>query len=387
MIEPRQPGKFPLVFVHGFFSSPDVWAEAANEILADPHLRDRYQLMAYSYPTGRPFVESAAILRRELTAFTETYNADGQDSSMSNMVIIGHSMGGLVAKLTVTHSDDRLWYSIANRPLSDINVSDEGRQRLANLFYFEPLPFVRRVVFVGTPHDGAALASQSIGRLMSRCVEHPADQMIEHNLLIQANPDVFSPEVAQRIPTSIDMLDPHSCLLQAVQGLCAGQGVQFHNIVGAAFLSPLNGCGDGVVAVRSAQHPCVSTEKRIHANHTRLHQDLESIREMRCILRRHLLEADDQPLGDPCEDVTPDGGESDFSEPCPPEAWIEECADVLELEAPTETTVRLSPGVDWREWGAVDVLGAAQAVQDPETSPPDAVPELFGPELVIPAVP
>ncbi len=284
MIEPRQPGKVPVVFVHGFFSSPGVWAEAANEILADPHLRDRYQLMAYSYPTGRPFLESAAILRRELTAFAETYDADGQDPSMSNMVIIGHSMGGLVAKLTVTHSDDRLWNSVAKRPLSDIKVSDEGRQRLANLFYFEPLPFVRRVVFVGTPHDGAGLASSSIGRLTSRCVEHPADEMIEHHLLIQANPDVFSPELAQRIPTSIDMLDPHSCLLRAIQTLCPGQDVQLHNIVGTACLSPLSGHGDGVVAASSAVHPWVSTEKRVHANHTGLHQDLESIREMRCIL-------------------------------------------------------------------------------------------------------
>ena len=56
MLEPRQPGKYPIVFVHGFFSSPAIWANVANEIMASPELRDRFQIMAYRYPTGRPFV-------------------------------------------------------------------------------------------------------------------------------------------------------------------------------------------------------------------------------------------------------------------------------------------------------------------------------------------
>ena len=149
LLEPRQPGKYPLVFVHGFFSSPVIWADMADEIMARPGLHNCYQLIAYRYPTGRPFVESAAVLRRELSAFVKTYDSQEQDPSMYNMAMIGHSMGGLVAKLTVTRSGDRLWYAIANRPLSDINVPDAGRQRLAEMFYFEPLPFVRRVVFLG----------------------------------------------------------------------------------------------------------------------------------------------------------------------------------------------------------------------------------------------
>ncbi len=306
---------------------------------------------------------------------------------MSNMIVIGHSMGGLIAKLTVTHSDDRLWYSIANRPLSDIKVSDEGRQRLADQFYFEPLPFVRRVVFVGAPHDGADLASRGIGRLASNCVVQPADEMIEHSLLIKANPDTFSPEVARRMPTSIDILDRRSRMLQAIQSLCPGQSVQLHNIVGVACLSPITGCGDGVVSVRSAQHPWVSTEKRIHATHTALHRDLESIREMRCIMRRHLLEADDQPMDGACEDVTSDGGEPSIATPCPPGAEVDRWSDDLEAHASSQRTVRLSPSAEWLDWGGIDARDAPPALEDPAPDLPDTAPELFGPELVFPAEP
>lgn len=149
------------------------------------------QLMAYRYPTGRPFPESAAILRRELLALKETYDPRGEDPGIANTAVIGHSMGGLVSKLVVTHSDDRLWSSIACRPLSEINVSDQQRRRLQELFYFEPVPFVRRLVFMGTPHDGAQLASRTVGRWSSSCVQQPSDERIEHNLLVKQNPVRF----------------------------------------------------------------------------------------------------------------------------------------------------------------------------------------------------
>ncbi|MHB1030244.1 MAG: esterase/lipase family protein [Pirellulaceae bacterium] len=336
LMEPRQPGKYPLVFVHGFFSSPAIWANVVNEIMASRHLRDRYQMMAFRYPTGRPFVESAAILRRELNEFVKTYDSQGQDPTMCNMAVIGHSMGGLVAKLTVTHSDDQLWYAIANRPLSEINVSEEGRQRLAEWFYFKPLPFVRRVVFMGTPHGGATAASQALGRISSHCVEHPTAQIIEHELLVKQNPGVFSPEVSNRVPTSIDMMESDSCLLQAVERLCPGENVQLHNIIGSHCLSPLEGCGDGVVSVKSAKHRGVSTEKLVRASHGRLHENDDAIDELKCILRRHILEANGEPGAEESPCATPDGILPGQIEPCPPEVLFDECWEDVEMADPCD---------------------------------------------------
>ena len=123
-------------------------------------------------------------------------------------------MGGLVAKLQVTSSADILWYSVANRPLSQIRATDEQRDYLFRLFYFEPLPFVTRVVFIGTPHNGSALASQSIGRLSSHLIQQPVERTIQHQILAKENPGVFSPEVQDRIPNSIDLLDPDSGILR-----------------------------------------------------------------------------------------------------------------------------------------------------------------------------
>jgi pimeloyl-ACP methyl ester carboxylesterase len=385
LLEPRQPGKFPLVFVHGFFSTPAIWANVANEIMASPGLRDRFQIMAYRYPTGRPFVESAAILRRELNEFVKTYDRDGQDPSMDNMAMIGHSMGGIVAKLTVTRSDDRLWDAVANRPLSELNISETGRQRLAELFYFEPLPFVRRVVFMGTPHDGAMMASLSLGRISSKCIQQSTADLIEHDLLVKQNPGVFSPEISKRIPTSIDMMESSSCLLQAVQKLCPGENVQLHSIMGTKCLSLLDGCGDGVVSVKSAQHPWVSTEKRVHATHPDLHKNEDSIQELKCILRRHILEANDEPGVDESECVTPDSVMPEQIDPCPPEGLLDECPDDVETADPCDENSSVSMPIGDAESTRMKAPLTLDPASDDSVRAPADPPELEGPELVVPS--
>ena len=42
--EPYDPNKIPVVFVHGLYSAPHAWQNAMNAIVADPLLRDRYQV-------------------------------------------------------------------------------------------------------------------------------------------------------------------------------------------------------------------------------------------------------------------------------------------------------------------------------------------------------
>ncbi len=406
MIEPYQAGKYPIVFVHGFYSSPRIWAHFANEIMARPELRDRVQLMAYRYPTGRPFLESAAILRRELLAMKEQFDPRGEDPGIANTAVIGHSMGGLIAKLLVTYSDDRLWYSIAKRPLSEINVSDSQRRRLEDPFYFEPVPFVRRVVFMGTPHGGAQLASQTLGRWSSKHVQLPSAERIEHHLLITENPGVFKRNFQERIPTSIDLMEPNSCLLKTIRVLTAGQNVQLHNIVGVGLISPLSGKGDGVVALRSAQHHYVSTEKRIHTTHGGLHERDEAMKEIECILRRHIMEANDVPSVDGyefavpetvipggmlpnCEDVCPDLECPEIVCPdlacpeieCPDGLWPEELRPDYSYPDPVFPTVEGSRATPSHSTPGMDVLPP----RDTTTSTPDVQHSILVPHATPPA--
>ena len=66
MIDPYQPGKIPVVFVHGLMSSPEAWDNAINELRGDPELRKRYQFWMFFYSTGNPILASGARFRKAL---------------------------------------------------------------------------------------------------------------------------------------------------------------------------------------------------------------------------------------------------------------------------------------------------------------------------------
>lgn len=285
-LEPYQPGKIPLIFVHGLLSDPSTWIAMVNELRAQPDIQQRYQIWGFEYPTGEPFVTSARTLREELAEAIQTFDPAGKDAAMSNMVVVGHSMGGLVAKLQITSSGATLWDSLANRPIDQIIVSNKTRSDLASSLFFQPQPAIKRVIFIATPHRGAGAAQRLVGRVASALVEEPKDRELEHEVLIDNNPGVFSKEFQKRIPTSIDMLEPSSCILQAIEKLPIEPSVVFHSIIadnGKIIGQPT----DGVVPVSSARLAGAASECVIRSKHTKVQAEPETVEEVLRILREH----------------------------------------------------------------------------------------------------
>ncbi len=287
VVEPHQPGKIPLVFVHGLLSDPFTWANVANEIQARNDLVQRYQIWGFEYPTGEPFLVSAAELREQLKLARNTFDPHHQDQAMSQMVLVGHSMGGLLAKLQVTCSRDLLWQSVANRPLPCIAASAFAKQRLSRAFYFQPSADIARVIYMATPHRGSPWARRPLASLGSKLVEEPADNVEEHQRLICNNPDTFSREFSRRIPTSIDLLRTDSNLLSAIDALPVQTGVIENSIIGR--YRPMIGAGasDGIVPVSSAVRSDAQSELLIRAKHVKVHRSEDGIGELVRLLRQH----------------------------------------------------------------------------------------------------
>ncbi len=182
-----------------------------------PQVTERFQFWDFRYPTATSFLDSAAALREQLQQAVATVDPLGTDPALRQMVLVGHSMGGLLAKLQVTSSGSAIWSRVANRPLETI-VADEGtKARLRRDVFFEPSPLVRRVVFVGTPHGGSSLASNCVGRLTSWYIEPSPEATSIHQMLIQSNPNTFSPDLKDGFPNSVALLEPNSPLLAALR--------------------------------------------------------------------------------------------------------------------------------------------------------------------------
>jgi len=125
LVQPYFPGRIPVVFVHGTASSPVWWAEMWNTLFADPVLREHYQFWAFNYASGNPITYTAGILRNDLMDQVKTLDPDGKDPALRQMVIIGHSQGGLLAKLTATDTGDRLWRLASRTNIDELKVDEK----------------------------------------------------------------------------------------------------------------------------------------------------------------------------------------------------------------------------------------------------------------------
>jgi hypothetical protein len=162
---------------------------------------------------------------------------------------------------------------------------------LRELFFFEPQPNVRRVIFLATPHRGSKWAQHSVGRIADLLARPEARRASRHEQLKRDNPGVFSPEVADRIPTSLDMLNPDSALLRTIGTLPSNPAVHFHSIFGYGCGSLWEGPGDGVVSVASTDHADDESQLGVSAAHTKVHRKRETVAEIVRILQLHLDES------------------------------------------------------------------------------------------------
>jgi pimeloyl-ACP methyl ester carboxylesterase len=230
-VEPYRPGRIPVVFVHGTASSPGRWADMLNVLMNNRPMRGRFQFRFFFYDTGNAIPYSAMRLRQTLTEVMHRIDPDGRDEALKQMVIIGHSQGGLLAKLTVIHSGKRFWDSISSRPLDELDVTDATRELLRQVFFFEPLPFVRSVVFMATPHRGSFVAEYSMVNLLARFVRLPQSVGVAAADLMTGNANALRFDPRRPALGSIYGMQPGNRFLTTLAETPIDPAVTAHSII------------------------------------------------------------------------------------------------------------------------------------------------------------
>lgn len=287
MFEPYQRGKIPVVMVHGLLGSPLTWTTMFNDLRADPELRDRYQFWFYLYPTGNPFLVTAADLRNELGRLRAELDPAGSDAALDHMVLVGHSMGGLVSRLLSTDSGDEFWKLVADRPLDDLKVSPDTQSELRRVFYFRQQACVEREIFLATPHHGSKLSPSPAGRLAAKFVKLPRRLLKATGDLANADPTGMIRASDGSLANSVDMLEPNAPALELLAATPRPPSVHFHSIIGAAY-GEGDKSSDGVVPYTSSHLDSVESEIIVSASHMMVHHHPRAIMEVRRILLEHL---------------------------------------------------------------------------------------------------
>jgi pimeloyl-ACP methyl ester carboxylesterase len=302
-LEPYQPGKVPVVMVHGLLGTPVTWAPLFNDLQADPVLRRRFQFWVYFYPTGTPFLATAAGLRRDLARMRQALDPKGEDRALDDMVFVGHSMGGLVSRLMTVDSGDDFWKLVSPQtPLDRLSLTPGAREELQSTFYFRRQPFVTRAIFMATPHHGSGISPSVVGRLAARLAGLPRDVAQTVMDAAAENPQLAQAMHRQSLPSSVAELAPDSPTLQLIADRPRPRPVHYHSVVGVTSKTTLplerffgggySQPGDGVVPYASAHLDDVESELVVPADHYEVHHHPLAILEVRRILLEHLRDFD-----------------------------------------------------------------------------------------------
>jgi pimeloyl-ACP methyl ester carboxylesterase len=295
MLEPYQPGKIPVLLVHGLLSSPLTWAPALNDLTAEPAVRKHFQFWTYFYPSSQPYLVTASELRRSLARLRQEVDPEHRDAAFDEMVLVSHSMGGLVSKLLTVDSGDDFRMLISDRPLDQLKLQPATRSELEQVVYFQHEPQIHRVVFIATPHRGSQLSPSVIGRLGDELAGMPRQAARTLHDLTLENPELRKLDAT---PTSIDELAPDSPVLAALAAKKPVSDVHYHSIIGvtaessnpvAEWLTGIDAHipGDGVVPYRSAHLDEAESEVIVPAEHMHVHHHPLAILELRRILLEH----------------------------------------------------------------------------------------------------
>jgi pimeloyl-ACP methyl ester carboxylesterase len=293
MLHPYRRGRVPVVFIHGTASSPARWADMINELQNDPVLHGHIQFWLFTYNTSNPILLSASELRESLRQTIEEVDPDGQDPALHNLVLVGHSQGGLLTRLMVTDSGTRFWDAAVKVPLAQLEAKPATRALLEKTMFFTPLPCVKRVVFIATPHQGSFQVSSLVLNLVRRLITLPATVVGGLNELAQNNPNAFSLTTFGGMPNAVGNMRPGNRFVRTLSASPLAPGVIAHSIIAVRGEGPFASGNDGVVAYKSAHLEGVASEQVVRSSHS-TQSEPATIQEVRRILREHVVETADQ---------------------------------------------------------------------------------------------
>jgi pimeloyl-ACP methyl ester carboxylesterase len=280
-LQQYDPARRPVIFVHGLQETGASWAPMIDSLRNDAVIRERYQFWYFSYPSGYPYPYAAALLRQDLDGIKRAF------PNHKRVVLIGHSMGGLLCRLMITDAGDKIWRNFFATPPAKTPLASGTRKLLEEALVFNHRPDVQRVIFISTPHRGSKLAAGWIGRIGAALVRTPQRFM---SIYASTKPLLIADPAARplnRMPNSVDTLEPNDRFVEAVNKLPIAPGIPYHSIMGDRGRGDTPNSSDGVVPYWSSHLQGAQSELIVNSDHGAQYNP-QAIREVERILKLSL---------------------------------------------------------------------------------------------------
>ena len=196
LTEPYDPKKTIVLMVPGLQSTPFAFVDLLKAMRLDPEVSAHFQVWTFLYSTGTPVFFNALRLRQELDKTIHEVDPHDHDFATRHIVVLGHSMGGLMAHTLVSSSGNSVWGSVFAVPPQQLKGDPQTIRQIKDALIFRSNPSVVRAIFVATPHRGSKLAESWIGRVGASLIRLPTTVQ---NALVEVateNPQAPTPEAA-----------------------------------------------------------------------------------------------------------------------------------------------------------------------------------------------
>ena len=295
LMQPYDPKRRVIIMLHGLASSPEAWINVANEVLGDEALRKNFQIWQVYYPTNAPLAFNQHAIRQAIQDTLQAFDPKGQSRASQDVVLIGHSMGGVLARLLISDSGDRFWKPIVKSYGLKGERKEQARKKLLDYAWFKPMPEVSRAVFIAAPHRGTPFAENRFSRWAAGVVKLPVSVLGRVTEIAQLLVDPSSANAAPitRPLNSISNLSNQDPFVRLAADLPIAANVPYHSIIGNDTPSlSLQLSSDGVVPYNSSHLAGAQSEKVIRSWHS-VQETPAAIVEVRRILHQHLQDTNE----------------------------------------------------------------------------------------------
>ena len=254
-------------------ASPRTWEEAFDDVVLDPKLRKNFQFWMFAYPTGLPFPYAASLLRNALVETVGMLDPDGSNLLLHQMMLVGHSMGGLLVRVQVGDSGTAMWDQAFSKSPQEIELPPEDIELLEEVLIFESLPFVTRAVFFSAPHRGSKQAANVLGKVGASLVNLPDDLKEIGQRIRQMAHDALTDEDKgkRKISDSVQALQPESRFIKGLDQIDVSSNVTYHTIVGDKGQGDTPDSSDGFVPYWSSHLDGAASEIIVPSEHSTHH--------------------------------------------------------------------------------------------------------------------
>jgi pimeloyl-ACP methyl ester carboxylesterase len=217
-------------------------------------------------------------LREELQKVQQRY-PDSKD-----MVLVGHSMGGILSRTQVTTVDRGAWDAVGKEKADALFANVKPGSLIERAALFEANPNVDRAIFICTPHRGSEMAIGTLGELAIRLISLPLDVATTITDTMGSSIAIMTGD-PKRLPNSVSGLSPNNPTFKVLDARPIE--VPHHSIIGDRGKGDTPDSSDGVVEYWSSHLKGAQSEKIVPGPHGSCELP-ETLDELRRLLRLHL---------------------------------------------------------------------------------------------------